>query len=135
MPSSVFAPYTSIKTNILFFDNTHPTEETWIYRMDMPEGYKHFSKTKPIKLEHFDEVKKWWNNRENIKIEENDKARKYTIGEIIENNYNLDLCNEPHKEDEILPPDELISEYLKEKTELNNEIDNIIYEIKNILNG
>ena len=49
MPGSVFAPYTSITTNILFFDNTHPTEETWFYRLDMPEGYKHFSKTDEIR--------------------------------------------------------------------------------------
>ena len=63
MPGSVFAPYTSITTNILFFDNTHPTEETWFYRIDMPEGYKHFSKTKPMKLEHFAPVIDWWNNR------------------------------------------------------------------------
>lgn len=53
MPGSVFSPYTSITTNILFFDNTHPTEETWFYRLDMPEGYQHFSKTKPMKVEHF----------------------------------------------------------------------------------
>ena len=53
MPHSVFAPYTSITTNILFFDRTHPTTETWFYRLDMPEGYKNFSKTKPMKLEHF----------------------------------------------------------------------------------
>lgn len=60
MPHSVFAPYTSITTNILFFDNTHPTEETWFYRLDMPEGYKNFSKTKPMKLEHFAPVLEWW---------------------------------------------------------------------------
>ncbi|MDR5658549.1 class I SAM-dependent DNA methyltransferase [Serpentinicella sp. ANB-PHB4] len=52
MPHSVFAPYTSIRTNILFFDNTAPTKETWFYRVDMPEGYKNFSKTRPMKLEH-----------------------------------------------------------------------------------
>ena len=46
LPGSVFAPYTGITTNILFFDKTHPTKETWFYRLDMPEGYKHFSKTK-----------------------------------------------------------------------------------------
>lgn len=54
MPHSVFAPYTSITTNILFFDRTKPTEETWFYRLDMPEGYKNFSKTKPMELKHFD---------------------------------------------------------------------------------
>ncbi|MEI3102096.1 MAG: N-6 DNA methylase [Oscillospiraceae bacterium] len=60
LPGSVFSPYTSITTNILFFDNTQPTEETWFYRLDMPEGYKHFSKTKPMKLEHFQPVLDWW---------------------------------------------------------------------------
>lgn len=53
MPHSVFAPYTSITTNILFFDRTGSTKETWFYRLDMPDGYKNFSKTKPMKLEHF----------------------------------------------------------------------------------
>ena len=52
MPHSVFAPYTSITTNILFFDHTKPTEETWFYRLDMPDGYKNFSKTKPMELKH-----------------------------------------------------------------------------------
>ena len=53
LPASVFAPYTSITTNIIFFDNTGTTKETYFYRLDMPEEYKHFSKTKPMKLEHF----------------------------------------------------------------------------------
>ena len=56
MPHDVFAPYTNITTNILFFDNTYPTKDTWFYRIDMPEGYKHFSKTKPMKLEHFNKA-------------------------------------------------------------------------------
>lgn len=62
LPGSVFSPYTSITTNILFFDRTGPTRETWYYRLDMPEGYKHFSKTKPMKLEHFAPVMEWWND-------------------------------------------------------------------------
>lgn len=66
MPHSVFAPYTSITTNILFFDRMKQTEGTWFYRLDMPEGYKNFSKTKPMKLEHFDTVVEWWNNRQEI---------------------------------------------------------------------
>ncbi len=63
MPHSVFAPYTSIRTNILFFDNTEPTKVTWFYRVDMPEGYKNFSKTRPMKLEHFNDALSWWENR------------------------------------------------------------------------
>ena len=69
MPGSVFAPYTSITTNILFFDRTKATEETWFYRLDMPADRKHFSKTKPMKLEHFVPVVEWWNNRKEIAVE------------------------------------------------------------------
>ena len=133
LPPSVFAPYTSITTNILFFDNTHPTEETWIYRVDMPEGYKHFSKTKPMKLEHFDEATEWWVDREPIEIDGFDKARKYTIQEIIDNGYNLDLCGIPHEEEEILPPRELIAQYQEERARLNAQIDETLEEIKRIL--
>ena len=133
LPPSVFAPYTSITTNILFFDNTHPTEETWFYRVDMPEGYKHFSKTKPMKLEHFDDATEWWVDREPIEIDGFDKARKYTIQEIIDNDYNLDLCGIPHEEEEILPPRELIAQYQEERARLNAEIDKTLDEIKRIL--
>ncbi|MBQ7478521.1 MAG: SAM-dependent DNA methyltransferase, partial [Selenomonadaceae bacterium] len=66
LPGSVFSPYTSITTNLLFFDRTHPTEGIWFYRLDMPEGYKHFSKTKPMKPEHFQPVREWWDNRQEI---------------------------------------------------------------------
>ncbi len=55
LPGSVFSPYTSISTNLLFFDNTEPTKETWYYRVDMPSDRKHFSKTKPMELKHFDD--------------------------------------------------------------------------------
>lgn len=133
LPPSVFAPYTSITTNILFFDNTHPTEETWFYRVDMPEGYKHFSKTKPMKLEHFDDATEWWVDREPIEIDGFDKARKYTIQEIIYNDYNLDLCGIPHEEEEILPPRELIAQYQEERARLNAQIDETLDEIKRIL--
>lgn len=74
LPHSVFAPYTSITTNILFFDHTTPTEETWFYRLDMPKGYKNFSKTKPMELKHFEPVMKWWNDREEINEDGFDKC-------------------------------------------------------------
>lgn len=133
LPHSVFAPYTSITTNILFFDNTHPTEETWFYRVDMPDGYKHFSKTKPMKLEHFNKATEWWVDREPIEIDGFDKARKYSIQEIIDNDYNLDLCGIPHEEEEILPPKELIAQYQEERARLNAQIDETLDEIKRIL--
>lgn len=133
MPHSVFAPYTSITTNILFFDNTEPTEEVWFYRLDMPEGYKNFSKTKPMKLEHFDPAIEWWNNRVEITEDGFEKAKKYTVQEIIDKNYNIDLCGYPHEEEEILPPKELIQQYQEKRASLNADIDRILKEITSIL--
>lgn len=133
MPHSVFAPYTSITTNILFFDHTKPTEETWFYRLDMPEGYKNFSKTKPMRLEHFDPAIEWWNNREEITIEGFDKAKKYSVTEIANRSYNIDLCGYPHEEEEILPPKELIQQYQEKRASLNADIDRILAKITDIL--
>ena len=133
MPASVFAPYTSITTNILFFDNRHPTKETWFYRLDMPEGYKHFSKTKPMKLEHFQPVMDWWNDRKEIEVDGWDKAKKFTAQEIAYNNYNLDLCGFPHEEEEILPADELIENYKEKRAYLNKKIDDVLANIEKML--
>lgn len=133
MPQSVFAPYTSITTNILFFDNKEPSEGVWFYRMDMPEGYKHFSKTKPIRLEHFDNVKAWWNDRREIIKDGNPKAKFYTVDELRNGNFSLDLCGYPHEEEEILPPDELIRNYREERARLDAEIDQKLAQICEIL--
>ena len=134
MPGSVFAPYTSITTNILFFDNTTPTDDVWFYRMDMPEGYKHFSKTKPMKLEHFDKVKAWWNDRQEIVIDEWPKAKKFSAKEIADNDFNLDLCGFPHEEEEILEPMELIKSYQEHRQALNAKIDKVLETITEKLN-
>ena len=133
MPHSVFAPYTSITTNILFFDHTKPTEETWFYRLDMPDGYKNFSKTKPMELKHFGPAMDWWNNREEINIDGFDKSKKYTAEEIASRNYNIDLCGYPHEEEEILPPKELIQQYQEKRASLNADIDRILAQITEIL--
>lgn len=133
MPASVFAPYTSITTNILFFDNSHPTKETWFYRLDMPEGYKHFSKTKTMKLEHFQPMMDWWNDRKEIEVDGWDKAKKFTAQEIADNNYNLDLCGFPHEEEEILPTDELIENYKEKRAYLNKKIDDVLANIEKML--
>ena len=133
MPGSVFAPYTSITTNILFFDHRGPTKETWFYRMDMPQGYKHFSKTKPMKLEHFDPVKEWWNNRQEIALDGFDKAKRYTVAQIADLNYNIDLCGYPHVEEEILNPHDLILSYQEKRAALNATIDTVLDKITKLL--
>ena len=136
LPGSVFSPYTSITTNILFFDNTHPTDETWFYRLDMPEGYKHFSKTKPMKLEHFQPVMDWWDNRQEINEDGFDRAKKFTAQQLTEElGYNLDQCGYPHEEEEILAPMDLIYRYEEQRASLNAEIDRVLGEISAILGG
>lgn len=136
LPSSVFSPYTSITTNILFFDKAGPTKETWIYRLDKPEGYKNFSKTKPMKLEHFEPVISWWHQRQEILVDGFDKAKKFTREELEEKyGYNLDLCGYPHEEEVILAPHDLIHEYQEERASLNAEIDRVLEEIEKLLGG
>ena len=136
LPGSVFSPYTSITTNILFFDRTGKTKETWFYRLDMPEGYKHFSKTKPMKLEHFQPVTEWWNDRKEIVVDGFDKAKKYSYAQLSEElGYNLDQCGFPHQEDEILDPGDLILRYQEQRASLNAEIDRVLDQIQNLLGG
>lgn len=142
LPGSIFAPYTSIATNILFFDNTcaedapegFSTKETWFYRLDMPEGYKHFSKTKSMKLEHCDPIREWWNDRKEIIIADGDeKSRCYPVKELIDSDCNFDLCKFPKEDEEILPPAELLADYFKKRKALDHEIDKTLAEIQRIL--
>lgn len=140
MPSSVFAPYTSIATNILFFDNNGSTKETWFYRMDMPENIKHFSKTNPMKREHFKVVDEWWNNRKEIKDIKADesqtetyKSKKYTLNELVELGYNLDQCGYPVEEKIILSPEETIKNFVKKRESLDKQMDEKLAEIMSLL--
>ena len=143
LPGSIFAPYTSIATNILFFDNCKAegaeegfcTKETWFYRLDMPEGYKHFSKTKPMKSEHCQPVRDWWNNRTEIvdEVTGDEKSRCFTVQELADMQYNLDQCKFPKDEEEVLRPEELLKKYHEERTALDTKIDAQLAEIENIL--
>lgn len=134
MPASVFSPYTSITTNILFFDNTGRTENTWYYRLDMPEGYKHFSKTKPMKLEHFAGAIEWWDERTELAQDGFLKAQCFTYEQLTEElGYNLDQCGYPHEEEEILSPIETIQNYQEKRASLNAEIDKVLAELEALL--
>ncbi len=142
LPGSIFSPYTSIATNILFFDNEkaedtpegYSTKGTWFYRLDMPEGYKHFSKTKSMKLEHCNPIKEWWNDRKEIIIDDgNEKSKYFSVEELITGDCNFDLCKFPKDEEEILPPAELLADYYKKRKALDHEIDKTLAEIQRIL--
>lgn len=136
LPGSVFSPYTSITTNLLFFDNTKPTTETWFYRVDIPSDRKHFSKTKPMELKHFDDCIAWWNNREVIPDGEYFKAQKFSADYLLnEQGCNIDLCGYPHEEEEVLAPADLIQKYEEKRASLNAEIDRTILALSASLDG
>ena len=141
LPNSVFAPYTSIKTNILFFDKNSQgknkgTKEVWYYEVPLPNGVKAFNKTKPMKLEHFDACAQWWGEGKSINAkakrknrQENEFAWKVDIQDIIDRNYNLDIKN-PHVGEVIShDPQQLLADYSKQQTEMNTLRD----QLKNIL--
>jgi len=88
LPNSVFQPYASVATNLLFFEKGKPTKEIWYWEHKLPEGVKAYSKTKPIQKSEFDTLKKWWKKRK-----ENEQAWQVSIDAIIENGYNLDIKN------------------------------------------
>jgi len=104
LPNSVFQPYASVATNLLFFIKGEPTKEVWYYEHKLPEGYKAYSKTKPIQLAEFDSLKQWWGKDEsgitNFELrEESEQAWKVDIKTIEANGYNLDIKN-PHQPEE-----------------------------------
>lgn len=90
LPNSVFQPYASVATNLLFFTKGEPTKEIWYYEHKLPEGIKAYSKTKPIQKSEFENLKKWWDKRE-----ENKWAWIVSLAQLEANGYNLDIKN-PH---------------------------------------
>lgn len=97
LPNSVFQPYASVATNLLFFTKGEATKTVWYYQHPLPEGYKAYSKTKPIQLAEFDPLKAWWTRRE-----ANEQAWPVDIQTIIDSGYNLDIKN-PHQPEEEHP--------------------------------
>ncbi len=136
LPGSVFSPYTPISTNLLFFDNKAPSGDVWFYRVDMPSDRKHFSKTKPMELKHFDDATAWWNDRKEIELEDGPKAKKYSTDFLLKDQgCNIDLCGYPHEEEEVLDPLDTIRNYQEKRTTLNAEIDKVLAELEALLPG
>jgi type I restriction enzyme M protein len=121
LPNGVFAPYTSIPTNLLFFDRSGPTKEVWYYEQSLPEGRKSYTKTKPLQFEEFADCLIWWKDRA-----EGERAWKVPAEQIIKNGYNLDIKNPNGKQDLAqLPPKELVESILAKEgriTEIMGEI-------------
>lgn len=131
LPKSVFAPYTSISTNILFFTKGKKTEDIWFYEHKLPQGVKAYNKTKPIQLKEFDLLKAWWGNEADgfASRVENEQAWKVSKQEILDRNYNLDIKNPHQAEVEVKDPEELLAQY----ADLQAEISKIRNQLKTIL--
>src|SRR5690606_8308988 len=108
---SSFAPYTSIATNILFFEKGGSTKDVWFFEHPYPEGYKSYSRSKPLTIEEFDREKAWWGGplRKGRKITEH--AWKVSVKDIAARNYNLDSKNPHEVAVELGDPAELLAEY------------------------
>jgi type I restriction enzyme M protein len=127
LPTGVFAPYTSIPTNLLFFDRSGPTSEVWYYEVPLPAGRKNFTKTQPMQIEDFASCLAWWNARE-----ENEHAWRVPAGTILANGANLDLKNPRAAVDFAhLPPAQLADDILQKE----RRIAAIMEEIKQVLAG
>ena len=97
LPNSVFQPYATVATNLLFFTKGTPTKEVWYYEHRLPEGQKAYNKTRPLQLKEFDPIKAWWNDRK-----ESELSWKVDIQTIIDRNYDLDIKNPTKQEEEII---------------------------------
>lgn len=114
LPDGVFAPYTDIPTNLLFFDKTGPTKTIWFYEVPTPDGRKKYSKTRPMRFEEFVDCQRWWKKRT-----ENDRAWRVASSDVAANGYNLDLRN-PNRPDDLShrPPKELLAELVDTEREI-----------------
>lgn len=121
LPNGVFSPYTTIKTNLLFFDKGKPTKDIWYYEMPYPEGIKNFNRSNPVNIKHFDDIKKWWKDRK-----ENKYAWNIKVEEIKEKGFNLDFKNPNNTaEKEKLDTKQILGKLqksFKSSEELMNEI-------------
>lgn len=125
LPNGVFAPYTSIPTNLLFFDRNGPTETVWYYEHALPEGKKNYTKTQPLLFDEFAPLLAWWNARE-----ENEKAWSMPAADLLTNGCNLDLKNPRAVEDlDHRAPEELVRSILAKEqriSELMGEIEELL---------
>ncbi|MFA6954697.1 MAG: class I SAM-dependent DNA methyltransferase [Thermoanaerobaculia bacterium] len=109
LPNSVFKPYASIGTNLLFFEKGEPTKEVWFYEHRVPEGQKAYSMTRPIRVEHLKPCVDWWGGAKRKGRVESEVAWKVTADEIKARGYNLDIKNPHTVEDDHGDPEELLS--------------------------
>lgn len=121
LPNSVFQPYATVATNLLFFTKGTPTKEVWYYEHRLPEGQKAYNKTRPLQLQEFDPIKAWWNDRK-----ESELSWKVNIQTIIDRNYDLDIKNPTKKEEEIIHSSVKLMEMLEKSFSKSHDLLNNI---------
>ena len=131
LPGGVFAPYTGIKTNLLFFTKGQPTQHIWYYEHPYPQGVKTYNKTKPIRIDEFDAEKAWWGTEQDgfAARVENERAWKVGIDQIKAAGYNLDQKNPHIGEQQSHDPDKLLADYARLQAEaqaLRDELKGIL---------
>ena len=129
LPNSVFKPYASIGTNLLFFEKGEPTKDIWFYEHRIPEGQKAYSMTKPIRIEYFKPCVAWWGGAKRKGRKETELAWRVTVDEVKSRGYNLDIKNPHIIEDEHGDPIEL----LKKLADSDSQITSLRNQLKNIL--
>ncbi|MFC2969493.1 N-6 DNA methylase [Acidimangrovimonas pyrenivorans] len=120
LPNSVFRPYASIGTNLLFFEKGQPTQDVWYWEHRVPEGQKAYSMTRPIRLEHLDDCAAWWGGAERQGREEGERAWKVSIDEIRERGFNLDIKNPRQEVEDHGDPEVLLADLRKTETSVES---------------
>lgn len=118
LPQSVFAPYATVNTNLIFFEKGKKTKDIWYYEHNLPEGAKAYSKTKPIRIEEFEPLKAWWNDRK-----ESEVSWKISMDTIIERNFDLDIKN----------PNKVVEEVVYDRMAIINKLETNQSKISEIL--
>ena len=111
LPNSVFKPYATVGTNLLFFEKGVPTEGIWYYEHRVPQGQKSYSKTKPMLLEHIQPIVEWWGGESREGRDTTELSWFVPIQVIKDRNYDLDLKNPSGVNIDQLDVEEMMEKY------------------------
>ena len=130
LPPGVFAPYTPTPANLLFFEKTGRTKETWFYEVPPPEGRKNYSKTKPLEFGDLSSVQAWWGGSKRAERIEGEQSWRVSISDIEQGSFNLDLKN-PNRSDDLAhrSPHDLLAELMTSEQKVISLIEQIQVEL------
>jgi type I restriction enzyme M protein len=122
LPNGVFAPYTGIKTNILFFTKGTPTKDVWFYEHPYPDGVSSYNKSKPMRFEEFETERDWWGDEADgfRSRKPTEQAWKISAEDVAARGYNLDLKNQHQAQSISHDPDELIASYAEQQASIQS---------------